>query len=317
MTSKTGLVFHEHFLDHDTGPGHPERPDRLRAIVAKLKESGVWEKLQHLMFDQAAEEWLVKVHSAQHVRFVREAAERDVGFLDQGDTRVCPASFGVAKLAAGGVLAAVDAVMDGILQNAFCAVRPPGHHAEEAAAMGFCLFNNVAVAARYAQSVYHLDRMAIIDWDVHHGNGTQNIFYDDRSVFYVSTHQYPFYPGTGARAERGAGKGEGYTLNIPMRAGSGEPEFLNAFTEEILPALDAYRPELIFLSAGFDAHRDDPLANLELTEESFAKMTTMIMAFSEAHCSGRLISVLEGGYNLSALAASVEAHIRVLLHELY
>ena len=315
MPSSTGFVFHEHFLDHDTGPGHPERPDRLRAVESHLKKKELWNKLQHLIVDRASEEWIVKVHPPQHLKFVHDACQRGMEVLDGGDTHVCQASFDVALLAVGGVLAGVDAVMNGILRNVFCAVRPPGHHAEKNTVMGFCLFNNVAIAARYAQAKYNVERVAIIDWDVHHGNGTQHIFYDDKSVFYFSTHQFPFYPGTGSRSERGAGEGESYTLNIPMRAGSGEKEYLEAFHNEILPALEGYRPDLIMISAGFDAHKDDPLANINLTEESFTTMTSMMMEAAGKCCGGKIVSVLEGGYNLDALARSVETHLRVLLRE--
>ncbi len=315
MTSKTGFVFHQHYLDHDTGPGHPERPDRLRAIETHLTTTGLWNKLHHLIIDRAKEEWILKVHASKHLKFIRDACERGMEVLDEGDTHACPSSFDVALLAVGGVLAAVDNVVNGLLENAFCAVRPPGHHAEQNRVMGFCLFNNVAIAARYAQAVYNVQRIAIIDWDVHHGNGTQQIFYDDNSVLYISLHQFPFYPGTGSRAERGTGQGEGYTLNIPMREGSGSKEYLDAFRMEILPTLDSYRPELIFISAGFDAHKDDPLANINLTEESFAAMTSMMMEAADKYCHGKLVSVLEGGYHLRALSQSVEAHIKTLLHE--
>jgi acetoin utilization deacetylase AcuC-like enzyme len=313
MPSKTGFVFHERFLDHDTGPGHPECPDRLRAIVQHLKDVGLWQQLHHLIIDQAAEEWILKVHTKEHFKFVKEACREDAHVLDEGDTHVCRESFDVAMLAAGGVIAGIDAVMSGLLKNVFCAMRPPGHHAESNAVMGFCLFNNAAVAARYAQITYGVKRVAIIDWDVHHGNGTQEIFYNDKSVFYISTHQYPFYPGTGSSSERGSGEGKDYTLNIPMRAGNGEKEYLDAFNTEILPALDGYRPELIIISAGFDAHKDDPLANIELTEESFGKLSILLSDAAQKYSEGRIVSVLEGGYHLQALARSVESHLNVLL----
>ncbi len=312
MSSKTGFVYHERFLEHDTGAGHPERPDRLRSVVSHLKEISLWQKLQHLLIDEADEEWILKVHTPDHIRFVRDACRQGRRILDQGDTHACPDSYDVARLAVGGVLTGVDAVMRGILNNVFCAVRPPGHHAEANTVMGFCLLNNIAVAARYAQAVYRIERIAIIDWDVHHGNGTQQIFYEDRSVFFISLHQFPFYPGTGGRSEQGSGRGEGYTLNIPMTAGAGEKEYMAAWTEEIIPALNRFRPELIMISAGFDAHKDDPLANINLTESSFTKMTAFVKETANLHCAGRIVSILEGGYNIEALARSVEAHLRQL-----
>ncbi len=313
MPSKTGFIYHERFIDHDTGPGHPERPERVKAIVSHLKETDVWNQLHHLMIDRAPEEWILKVHTQEHLKFVRDACLHGRTILDDGDTHACAESYEVALLAAGGVIAGVDAVMSDMLNNVFCTVRPPGHHAERNSVMGFCLFNNVAVGARYAQEKYHIKRVAIIDWDVHHGNGTQDIFYNDKSVFYISTHQYPFYPGTGSRAEQGASEGKDYTLNIPMRAGSGETEYLEAFTKEILPVLDGFRPELIMISAGFDAHKDDPLANINLTEQSFTKLSAMISESAQRYCNGKIVSVLEGGYNLQSLSKSVEAHLRALL----
>ncbi len=313
MGSQTGFLFNERFLDHDTGAGHPERPARLQSLVAHLRTTDLWPLFQFPVIDRAAEEWILRIHTSGHIRMVREACRDGRLVLDQGDTHVSRDSFDVALLAVGAVLSGLDAVLKGVLRNAFCAVRPPGHHAERDAAMGFCLFNNVAIGARYAQETYHLDRVAIIDWDVHHGNGTQHAFYDDPSVLYISTHQYPFYPGTGARQEVGTGRGTGYTLNIPMAASSGEEEYLTAFTREILPALERYCPELILISAGFDAHRDDPLANIDLTEDSFAKLTSMVTALAAGQCGGRIVSVLEGGYHLEALALSAEAHLRQLM----
>ena len=313
MKSKTGFVYHDRFLDHDTGPGHPECAKRLKAITNHLKEIKLWQQLQHLIIDEAPEEWLLLAHSLEHLKHLRQVCSQGMTTLDSGDTCSCSESYNIALLAAGGVLAATDAVMNGLLQNIFCAVRPPGHHAERDKAMGFCLLNNVAVAARYAQRKYNAERVAIIDWDVHHGNGTQHIFYDDKSVLYISTHQYPFYPGTGSRSERGIGEGEGYTVNIPMFAGSGEQEFIEVFTKEVIPSIESYHPDLIFISAGFDAHRDDPLANLELTEESFAKLTSIVAETAAKVCNGHIISILEGGYNLTALARSVEAHLKAMM----
>jgi acetoin utilization deacetylase AcuC-like enzyme len=321
MATKTGLVYHEHFLDHDTnagrraneGPGgHPERPERLRAVVNRLREQNLWTEFQHIPIENADERWILEVHSKRHLEYVRDSSVRGGGMIDDGDTIVSRESFDVALLAAGGVLAATDAVAGGLLQNAFCIVRPPGHHAESNRPMGFCLFNNVAVAARYAHKKFGLGKVAIVDWDVHHGNGTQEIFYEDPSVLYISTHQYPLYPGTGAKNERGRGKGEGTTLNIPMAAGSGEAEFIEAFEYEIMSALDLFKPELLLISAGFDAHKDDPLANLNLTEDSFAKLTSLLMESADRNCGGKIVSVLEGGYNLDALAKSVERHVRGL-----
>jgi len=313
MASKTGIVYHEKFLEHDTGPGHPEKPERLRAIVDHLKNIKLWQELQHLIIDEATEEWLLRVHSVEHIENLRKACLRGISILDEGDTHASRESFNAALLAAGGVICAADAVMNKILKNAFCAVRPPGHHAERNRVMGFCLINNVAVAAQYTKYKYGAERILILDWDVHHGNGTQQIFYDDKSVMYISTHQYPFYPGTGSRSEQGIGEGKGYTLNIPMVAGSGEEEFTDAFKEEIIPTIENYRPDIIFISAGFDAHKDDPLANLNLTEESFALFTRMITDSAEKYCDGRIVSVLEGGYNLKALANCVEYHVKVLM----
>jgi acetoin utilization deacetylase AcuC-like enzyme len=313
MASKTGIAYNDTFLGHDTGPGHPERPARLSALVSRLKADGTWKELQHLIIDPAPEEAILRVHSREHLEHVKSACRAaSPTMLEDGDTVASPGSLDAALLASGAVTAAVDAVAGGILGNAFCAVRPPGHHAESGRPMGFCLFNNAAVGARYALERYGLGRVAIVDWDVHHGNGTQEIFYRDPSVFYLSLHQYPFYPGTGAREERGAGDGYEYTLNVPLPAGSGHDEYIEAFRRDILPAIDAYRPGMIFISAGFDAHRLDPLAQMTLTEGSYAEMTRMLMDAAGACCDGRIVSVLEGGYHLDALAASAAAHIRTL-----
>jgi acetoin utilization deacetylase AcuC-like enzyme len=313
MSSRTGFVYHEKYLEHDTGAGHPENPERLKAIVARLRETGLWNQLQHLIIDEAEEEWLIRVHTREHLKYLKQACKQNLRTVDQGDTQVSAESYNAALLAAGGALAATEAVMSGLLRNAFCAIRPPGHHAERDKPMGFCLLNNAAICARYAQVKSGAERIAILDWDVHHGNGTQHIFYDDKSVLYISTHQFPFYPGTGSRGESGVGSGDGYTLNIPMFAGSGEIEFLEVFKEQIIPALNNYHPDLLLISAGFDAHKDDPLANLQLTDDSFGIFTELLMDTCEHLCSGRIVSVLEGGYNLTAMAGSVETHLRTLI----
>lgn len=307
-----GFVYHEDYLKHDTGWTHPENHKRLTAIVGHLKNTGLWERSQHIRPEPVELQVLTTVHPEQYVEFVDRACGGGTEILDQGDTHVCAESYRVALRAAGGVVRAVDEVMTGRLNSAFCAIRPPGHHAERSVAMGFCLFNNVAVGARYAQQKYGIERVAIVDWDVHHGNGTQHIFYDNPTVFYISLHQYPFYPGTGSREERGVGKGEGYTLNFPMEAGSGDAEYREAFKEKLVPALSKFEPELLLISAGFDAHRDDPLANIELTEDSFRWMSGVLVEIAEDYSNGRIVSVLEGGYNLQALACSVEAHLRAL-----
>lgn len=228
--------------------------------------------------------------------------------MDEGDTHVVPESFEVAKLAAGSVLNAIDVVLGNQAAAAFCAVRPPGHHAERGRPMGFCLFNNVAIGARYAQQKHGIERVAILDWDVHHGNGTQHIFEADPAVLYISLHQYPFYPGTGAGSERGIGKGEGYTMNFPFPAQTGEEKYLSIVNEAIVPAISKYMPGLLIISAGFDAHKDDPLGGMELTGSSFAKMTDLVRHIAP------IVSVLEGGYNLGALAQSVEKHLESLIN---
>jgi acetoin utilization deacetylase AcuC-like enzyme len=292
-----------------------ETPERLRSIVRHLKESRIWKSVGHLAPEPAREEDILRVHTKEHLNFVRRSCEEGMTILDAGDTHVSRDSFAAARLAAGGVITAAKAVAEGSVGNAFCAVRPPGHHAGSNYVMGFCLFNNAAIAARYLQAVHGLKRVAIVDWDVHHGNGTQDIFYEDGSVFYISLHQYPYYPGTGSREERGKGQGAGATLNFPMDAGCGDAEYNEAFERELVPSLDRYRPEMIILSAGFDAHRDDPLASINLTEDSFARFTRLMKEVAHRTCEGKILSLLEGGYNLDALGRSVVAHVSALLEK--
>jgi acetoin utilization deacetylase AcuC-like enzyme/formylglycine-generating enzyme required for sulfatase activity len=309
---KTGFVYGEVYLRHKTGPGHPERPERLTSIIARLKKSGLSDELVAIRPRAAAEEWITAVHTPQHVAAIRKASEESA-HAGSRDTPVSKDSYQAAVEAAGGVLAAVDAVMEGKVRNAFCAVRPPGHHATKDQAMGFCLLNNVAIAARYAQKQHVLQRVLIVDWDVHHGNGTQAAFNSDPTVFYFSVHQSPFYPGTGSAEERGEGKAAGTKLNVPLPAGSGEREYRRAFEEQLVPAARRFRPDFVLVSAGFDAHRDDPLGGMKLTAESYAELTRIVKRIADEQCRGRLVSVLEGGYGLDGLAASVESHLRVLM----
>jgi acetoin utilization deacetylase AcuC-like enzyme len=309
----TGLVYGDVYLQHRTGAGHPERPERLAAIVERLGKSGLSNQLLLLRPVPAAPEWLSTVHTPAYIERVRQSCRQGAGYVDSADTPVSADSYQAALSAVGGVLAALDAVMDGRARNGFCAVRPPGHHALKDRAMGFCLFNNVAIAARYLQKQHKLARVLIVDWDVHHGNGTQAAFYQDPTVFYFSTHQSPFYPGTGAAGERGAGKGVGFTLNVPLPAGSGDAEYAKAFEEKLRPAADAFRPDFVLVSAGFDAADGDLLGRMKLTPGGYAALTRIVKSIAERHCQGRLVSMLEGGYNLEILASSVEAHVRILM----
>ena len=313
--NRVGFLYHPDYLKHQTGPGHPERPDRLSHLVKHLLSKPLWNSLIHLQPQHARIDHITLAPPESYVAGIAKACSSGITVIDSGDTHVSRDSYEVALLAAGAVTEAVDQVMTSKLNSAFCSVRPPGHHAETATAMGFCLFNNAAIAARYAQKNHGVERVAILDWDVHHGNGTQQIFYEDPSVLYISLHQYPFYPGTGAEGETGSGKGKGFTLNCPMNAGSGEREYLEAFHHRILPALENFKPELMILSAGFDAHKDDPLAGINLEEGSFEKMTGIVKKVADDHCDGKIVSVLEGGYDLEALAGSAEKHLGMLVSD--
>ena len=306
----TLLFYHPSFLEHDTGAGHPESPERLRAILKAL-EADDFTALQRHEAPPASEEQLQLVHQESYVSQVLSAIP-NIGYvgLDM-DTIASPGSGEAALRAAGAVCAAVDAVMAGEGDNAFCAVRPPGHHAEPTRAMGFCLFNNIAIGALHARAAHGLGKVAVIDFDVHHGNGTEGIFRDDADLFYGSTHQWPHYPGSGAKEDRGVGN----IFNEPLPAGSGGEAFRAACGDVILPALNDFAPDFVFISAGFDAHADDPLASLSLREEDYAWVTAEMMDIASRHSSGRIVSALEGGYNLPALAASVSAHIKVLMGE--
>jgi acetoin utilization deacetylase AcuC-like enzyme len=288
-----------------------ECPARLTAIRKALKEAGLWDSLVHISPAPADHVCLLRVHSAEHISRVRASAEATGLTWLNPDTYACCASWDAAVLAAGGVCAAVDAVMKGQVRSVFCAVRPPGHHACRGHAMGFCLFNNVAVAVRHAQAEHHLRRIVIVDWDVHHGNGTQEAFWRDPDVMYISIHQWPFYPGSGAACEIGEGPGKGHIHNFPLAARSGDKEFLAAL-DKGLKAAAAFRPEMVFISSGFDAHKDDTLGGLTFTEEGFAEATRRVRRLADATASGRIISVLEGGYDAAALGRCVVAHLKAL-----
>jgi acetoin utilization deacetylase AcuC-like enzyme len=306
-------VYDDIYLEHKTTPGHPESPARLTAILDRLKAGGVYAQLIPLPPKAAPAEWIHKIHSPKYVERARANCAGGQEYLDSPDVPISRKSYLAALTAAGGVLRAVDAVMRGEVENAFCAVRPPGHHALEDRAMGFCIFNNVAIGTRYVQQQYGLLKVLIVDWDVHHGNGTQASFYDDPTVLYFSIHQYPFYPGTGTEAEKGRGKGLNYTINVPLPGRSGDQEYLDAFETKLRPAALAFAPQFVFISAGFDAHEDDTLGGMQVTAEGFGQLTRIVKGIAEECCAGRLVSVLEGGYGLNGLAASVETHLRVLM----
>lgn len=310
---RTGFVYHPDYLKHDMGVGHPESPERLRAIVSRLEASGVLDRLVRIEPVMVSDEWVTQVHAPAYLKKLKTQTPSSGRVSLDPDTSISPGSLPAAYLAAGGALAAADAIMAGKVENAFCAVRPPGHHAERDRAMGFCLFNNVAIAARYLQHRHGVERVLIVDWDVHHGNGTQHAFYADPSVLFFSTHQFPYYPGTGRATERGEGKGEGSTINVPMSAGQGDEEYRDVFERVLVPAANEFKPDFVLISAGFDAHRDDPLAGMGLTEDGYATLSSIVAGIAHLHSHGRILSCLEGGYNLHALSVSVERHLLALL----
>ena len=307
MTEKTGFIYHPDYLNHDTGPNHPERPDRLRASLAALQQSDIWEQLHPIEPTSASTGQVCYAHEPSYPEHIKQHCEAEIPLTY--DTTVVQASYDIALLSTGGVLRAADAVATETVTNAFAMVRPPGHHATPNRSMGFCLFNNIAIAARYLQREHGVGKVAIVDWDVHHGNGTQEIFYEDASVFFFSIHQSPLYPGTGSSYERGTGKGRGTTLNVPVPAGSGDSEYTKVFTDVLIPALQDFSPEFTLISAGFDAHYLDPLAGTELTATGFATLTDLILEFAE----GRVVSALEGGYSLEGVSESVVAHVARLV----
>lgn len=310
---ETGFVYSDVYLSHETGADNHERPERLKAIIDACEKAGLMRQLNTIAPFGVDEEIIALVHDRSYIDQIKETCKRGPATFDS-DTTVGPGSYNAACHAVGGVIAVVNALMAERIKNAFCAVRPPGHHATQNKAMGYCLFNNVAIAARYAQKYYDtLKRILIVDWDIHHGNGTQDIFYGDDSVLYFSTHQHPHYPGSGARSETGAGTGKGYTINVPMSPGAGDTEYIHAFDEILAPAARTFKPDLILISAGFDAHKDDSLSNTAVTTGGFTQITATVCSLAKECCAGRVISVLEGGYNLKSLGAAAAAHISKLI----
>ncbi|MDC1378308.1 histone deacetylase family protein [Pelagibacteraceae bacterium] len=305
---KTGLITSDTYQNHNTGDGHPEKIDRVTVVIDNFKKLDnkdlVWKKPSK--FDRSL---LEITHNSDYINFVEKSfPEKGLSFLD-GDTIVSPGSKDATSDAVGSIITAIDGVQNKNFNNAFCAVRPPGHHAEKNKAMGFCIYNNVAVGANYLINKYKLKKVAIIDFDVHHGNGTQNIFYDNEKVLYISTHQYPYYPGSGTNDEKGK---HNNILNIPLPAGTTSEEYLNAY-EFVLKKIKEFKPEFILLSAGFDAHKDDPLAQLQLESKDFYSITKRTLELSKQYCDGKVVSILEGGYDLLALQESTEMHVKALL----
>lgn len=310
---KTALIHHPIYQKHDTGQGHPETPKRYEVVMNALrKDADFFNSLLEIQPEQASQGLIQAAHTKEHFRRVEGAFENGLEMLD-ADTAISMKSFDAALYGAGGVCRAVDAVLNAEAKNAFVAVRPPGHHATAESAMGFCIFNNVAVAARYAQNLYkEIERVAIIDWDVHHGNGTQGIFYDDPSVFFFSMHQYPWYPGTGSKGETGFGRGKSYTLNVPVKAHTKAGEQRGMFESAIGDISRNFKPDLIIISAGFDAHLTDPLGQLRLEDKDYVAMTKVVKNWADEVCGGRVVSALEGGYNLETLGETVKNHVAEL-----
>jgi len=317
MSLRTGYVYDDRYLLHDPGPWNPERPGRLEAIQQRLYKTKLIEELLPLKPYEVPMEWLKRVHETTYIRRFQTACARKERIFQTEDCGICPASYDVARLAVGGVMAAMEAVMGGVVKNAFAAVRPPGHHAERDQALGFCFFNNVAIGAFYLLEHFGLERVAIVDWDAHHGNGTQHLFEADPRVFYLSLHEDPthLFPGTGFAQERGNGPGQGFTLNLPLPTGSGDEEYLKALKEEGLPALRKFVPQFLLISAGFDAHRFDRMSLQKLTRMGYGEMGRLLLTLAKETAGGRVVSVLEGGYNFTALANCLEQHVRLLLDQ--
>ncbi|MCR4321433.1 MAG: histone deacetylase [Candidatus Brocadiaceae bacterium] len=307
----TLLIYDNIFLQHDTGYGHPENAKRLENTVKYLRSSGCWDELRVERPRAASVKEIGLVHPQTYIETIKQTANTCGGWLD-GDTIVSGASYDAAVHAAGAPLTAIDLIMKGEDKNGFCLVRPPGHHATPARGMGFCLFNNVAIAAKYLQLKYHLEKILIVDWDVHHGNGTQDAFYNDPTVLYFSMHRYPFYPGSGRKEEDGQGKGKGFNINMPLSLDTMPDRYIEIFTDVIEQRVNQFVPEFIIISAGFDIYKKDPIGGLNMEIKDFGTLTEIVMKSAERHCNGRIVSCLEGGYHLSDLPLCIEAHLKAL-----
>ncbi len=313
--SNSVLVSDVAFEKHVTGFGHPEQPARNKAVLKALDNAGISDKFRKVEPRPCEDSDILRCHSGKYLNTVKADVKAGETQLSTGDTAICPASLDIGRLAAGATLAAVDEVLAGKAFNAFCVVRPPGHHATPDKGMGFCLFNNIAIAARYAQKKHGIGKILIVDWDVHHGNGTQDVFYEDETVFFFSTHQSPWYPGTGEREETGKGKGLGSTLNRPCPAGSGRDKIVeNAFGQDLLTVMNRFRPELILISAGFDSRIGDPLGQFRLVDEDFTSLTGIVLDLAKEYADGKVVSVLEGGYDLNGLGKAAVSHAQKLLN---
>ena len=302
-----------YFSEHITGEFHPENPKRLNSIYNKLKSSGIFENVIKLKSEKINYESLKSVHDPLYIEKVEEECRKGYSLLSTGDTNICSSSNDVALHAAGGVLKTLDNIFNSKINRGFCSVRPPGHHASADIGMGFCIYNNIALAAEHAKLKYNVEKIMIIDWDVHHGNGTQDIFYNDNSVLFVSTHQHPLYPGTGSSEEKGADSGKGFTINIPMKKGTGNDDIISAFNEIIMPAAKRFKPELTLISAGFDSRKDDPLGGFLIDDDGFRELTRKVIEISEYSGSGKILSILEGGYNYEGLSNAVFSHMDELI----
>jgi len=309
---KLGIVLDKLYFDHDNGSGHPESQERLFAIVDMLRGTKLLDEVVRIEPRDATKEEITLVHEPRYFDLIYSTRGRRRVFLD-ADTSTCPVSFNAAIRAAGGMLSSIESVLNREVDMAFPIVRPPGHHAEKNRAMGFCLFNNVAVGAAYVNKFHGMERILIVDWDLHHGNGTQQMFYDSPQILYFSTHQYPYYPGTGGIEEIGTGNGTGFTINVPLSPGMGDKEYIRIFSHILRPVIGQYKPQLILVSAGFDTYFEDPLGGMKVTAKGFAQMTRFLMEMAEEHCEGKIILILEGGYNLDGLWESTKQVIEELL----